>query len=119
MLSHVLLFVTPWTVAAQAPLSVGFSRQEYYSGFPFPSPGELPDPGTELRSSALQADTLPTELCGKPHSLSPWNSPGHNTGVGSLSLLQEIFPTQGLNPGLLHCRQILYHLSYHGSPSLV
>ena len=46
---------------------------------------------------------------------SPWNSPGQNTGVGSLSLLQGIFPTQGLNPGLLHCRQILYQLSHKGS----
>ena len=46
----------------------------------------------------------------RPHGLySPWNSPGQNTGVGSLSLLQGIFPTQGLNPGLLHCRRILYH----------
>ena len=49
----------------------------------------------------------------RPHGLySPWNSPGQNTGVGSLSLLQGTFLTQGLNPGLLHCRQILYHLSY-------
>ena len=47
---------------------------------------------------------------------SPWNSPGQNTGVDSLSLLQGIFPTQGLNPGLLHCRRILYQLSYEGSP---
>ena len=45
-----------------------------------------------------------------------WNSPGQNTGVGSPSLLQEIFPTQGSNPGLLHCRQILYYLSHKGSP---
>ena len=53
-----------------------------------------------------------------PHGLySPWNFPGQNTGVGSLSLLQEIFPTQGSNPGLLHCRQILYQLSHKGSPS--
>ena len=52
-----------------------------------------------------------------PHRLhSPWNSPGQNTGGGNLSLLQGIFPTQGLNPGLLHCRQILYQLSYKGSP---
>ena len=49
---------------------------------------------------------------------SPWNSPGQNTGVGSLSLLQGIFPTQGLNPGLLHCRQILYQLSHKGSSLL-
>ena len=48
---------------------------------------------------------------------SPWNSPGQNTGGGSLSLLQGIFPTQGSNPGLLHCRQILYQLSHKGSPS--
>ena len=49
----------------------------------------------------------------QPHGLySPWNSPDQNTGVGSLSLLQEIFPTQGSNPGLLHCRQILYQLSH-------
>ena len=55
----------------------------------------------------------------RPHGLySLWNSPGQNTGVGSLSLLQGIFPTQGSNPGLLHCRQILYQLSYQGSPTL-
>ena len=52
----------------------------------------------------------------QPHGLySPWNSPGQNTGVVSLSLLQGIFPTQGSNPGLLHCRQILYQLSHKGS----
>ena len=50
---------------------------------------------------------------------SPWNPPGQNTGVGSLSLLQEIFPTQGLNPGLLHCRQIFYQLSHKGSPRIL
>ena len=53
---------TPWTVARQAPLSMGFSRQEYWSGWPFPSPGHLPNPGIEPRSPALQADSLPTEL---------------------------------------------------------
>ena len=54
----------------------------------------------------------------RPHGLySPWNSPGQNTGVGSLSLLQGIFQTQGLNPGLLHCRWILYQQSHKGSPS--
>ena len=53
----------------------------------------------------------------RSHGLySPWNSPGQNTGVGSLSLLQGVFPTQGSNPGLLHCRQILYQLSHQGSP---
>ena len=54
-------------------------------------------------------------LCDPHGPYSPWNSPGQNTGVGSLSLLQGIFPTQGSNPGLLHCRQILYQLSHKGS----
>ena len=60
---------TPWTVARQAPLSMGFSRQEYWSGLPFPSPGDLPDPGIEPRSPALQADSLPAEPAGKPYIL--------------------------------------------------
>ena len=60
-LSRVLLFVTPWTVAHQAPPPMEFSRQEYWSGSPFPSPGDLHDPGIELRSPALQADGLPSE----------------------------------------------------------
>ena len=53
---------TPWTVAHQAPLSMGFSRQEYWSGLPFPSPGDLLDPGIKPRSPAMQADSLLTEL---------------------------------------------------------
>ena len=53
--------VTPWTVACQAPLSMGFSRQEYCSGVPFPSPGGLPNPGIKPRSPALQADSFPSE----------------------------------------------------------
>ena len=61
-LSRVQLFATPWTVARQAPLSMGFSKQEYWSGLPFPSPGDLPDPGIKPRSPAVQADSLPTEL---------------------------------------------------------
>ena len=64
------------------------------------------NPGIEPRSPTLQADSLPAEPQRKPK----------NTGVGSLSLLQGIFPTQELNLGLLHCRQILYQLSYQGSP---
>ena len=56
--SRVQLFETPWTVAHQAPLSTGFSRQEYWSGLPLPSPGDLPDPGVEPVSPALQADSL-------------------------------------------------------------
>ena len=65
-LSRVRLFVTPWTVAHQAPPSMGFSRQEYWSGLPFPSPGDLSDPGIEPRSPALQADALSSEPPGKP-----------------------------------------------------
>ena len=61
--------------------------------------------------SGMSDSLWPHELC------SPWNSPGQNTGVGSLSLLQGIFPTQGSNPGLLHCRQIFYQLNHKGSPS--
>ena len=57
-----LTLAIPWTVACQAPLSMGFSRQEYWNGLPFPSPGDLPNPGIEPRSSALQADDLPAEL---------------------------------------------------------
>ena len=73
---------------------------------PFPSLGDLPHPGIELRSPTLQADSLPAEPQEKPK----------NTGLGSLYLLQGIFPTQESNQGLLHCRQILYQLSYQGSP---
>ena len=108
--SRVRLFVTPWTVAYQAPPSNGFSKQEYWSGLPFPSPRNLPNPGIKRRSPTLQADSLPTEPKGKPKS----------TGVGSLSLLQGIFPTQELNPGLPHlCRRILYQLSHQGSPRIL
>ena len=71
----------------------------------FPSPADLFNPGIEPSSPALQADSLPAEPQGKPK----------NTGVGSLSLLQQIFLTQESNRGLLHCRQILYQLSYQGS----
>ena len=65
-LSHVRLFATTWTVAYQAPPSMGFSRQECWSGLPFPSPGDLPNPGIEPRSPALEADALPSEPPGKP-----------------------------------------------------
>ena len=68
---------------------------------PFPSPGDLPNPGIERRSPALQADSLPAGPQGKPK----------NTGVSSLSLLQRIFLTQESNQGLLHCRWIPYQLN--------
>ena len=69
LLSHVRLFATPWTVAHQAPLSMGFSRQKYWSGVPFPSPGILPDPGITPGSPALQVDSSPSEPPGKPITL--------------------------------------------------
>ena len=69
---------------------------------------------SESESCSFVSDSL------RPHGLySPWNSPGQNTGVDNLSLLQGISPTQGSNPGLPHCRWILYQLSHHGSPRLV
>ena len=83
-LSRVRLLATPWTVAYQAPLSMGFSRQECWNGLPFPSPGDLPDPGIEPGSRALQTDPLPSEPPGKPPGKSlvdvfdgiPFHSPG-------------------------------------------
>ena len=100
LISPVQLFATPWTIQ-----SMEFSRPEYWSGYPIPSPGHLPNPGVEPGSPALQADSLPAEPPGKPK----------DTRVGSLSLLQGIFPTQELNQSVLHCRWILYQLSYQGS----
>ena len=64
--SHVQPFMTPWTVAYQAPVSMGFSRQEYWSGFPCLPPGDLPNPGIKLGSTALQVDPLSVKLPGKP-----------------------------------------------------
>ena len=70
--------------------------------------------GDESESSSVVPNSL------RSHGLySPWNSPGQNSGVGSLSLLQGIFLTQGSNPGLLHCRRILYQLSHKGSPKIL
>ena len=79
-----------------------FSRQEYWSRLPFPSPGDLPGPGIEPRSPALQAATREALY---------WS--------GQLFLSPGVFPTQGLNPGLPHCRRILYCLSHQGSPRIL
>ena len=78
------------------PTGLEFSRPEYRKGQPFPSLGDLPNPGIELRSPIWQADSLPAEPQGKPK----------NTGMGSLFLLQGIFSTQESNWGFLHCRWI-------------
>ena len=85
-LSRVRLFATPWTVAHQAVPSMGFSRQGYWSGLPFPSPGELPDPGIEPGSPILQADTLPSEPPGKPWMVT-WLVPKDTASVPALTPL--------------------------------
>ena len=82
LLSHVRLFATPWTVAYQAPQFMEFSRQEYWSGLPFPSPGDLPNPGMEPGSPTLQADALPSEPPGKTKDLVLRVSPS-STGLPS------------------------------------
>ena len=118
---------------------MGFDRQEYWSGVPFLSPGDLSDPEIEPGSPAMHADSLPSEPPGKVFKesascsvmsnsvqsqglysarlLCPWDFPGKSTGVGCCFLLQGIFLSQGSNPGFLHCGQILYclsHQSEHG-----
>ena len=100
------LSVTPWTVARQAPLSMGILQARVLEWVAVPPPGDLPNPGIEPRSPALQVDSLLSAPLGKPK----------NTGVGDLSMLQVIFPTQELNQGLLHCRWILCQLIYQGRP---
>ena len=106
-LNHVRLFAVPRTVACHAPLSVEFSRPVYWSDQPFPSPGDLPDSGIRPRSPTLQANSLLSGSLRKPK----------NIGVGSLSLLQQFFLTHDSNQGFLHCRWILYQLSYQESPT--
>ena len=86
--------MTPWAVAYQAPLSMEFSRQEYWSGLPFPSPGDLPNPGIEPRSPALQADTLLSEPPGKPNY-------GGSDGKASVCNVGDpgLIPGSGRSPG--------------------
>ena len=86
--------VTPWTVARQAPPSMGFSRQEHWSGLPFPSPGDLPNPGVEPRSPTLQTDSLPAVPPGKPVV----KRPPANADMGDLGLI----PGWGRCPGEGH-----------------
>ena len=87
-------------------VSMESSRPEYCCGLPFPSPGDLSNPGIKPRSPALQTNSLLGEPPGKPK----------NTEVGNLFSLQWILPTQELNQGLLHWKWILHQLSYQGSP---
>ena len=102
--------MTPWILAHQIPLAMEILQARILEWVAMPSlKRNLPNPGIESRSPALQVDYLPSEPPGKPM----------NTGVGSLSLLQGVFLTQESNRGFLHCRPILYQLSYQGSPILV
>jgi len=100
-LSRVQLFVTPWTVAHQAPPFMGFSKQEYWSGLPFPSPGDLPNPGIEPRSPTLQADTLNSEPPGKLSKL-PYDpaypTAGH-TPQGNQNWKRYMYPN-------VHCNTV-------------
>ena len=87
------LNVTPWTVAHQAPLSMGFSRQEYWSGLPFPPPGDLPDPGIEPTSSAslaLAGGFFTTEPLGKPQKLDELKSPSKSGGLWAPFFLMQL-----------------------------
>ena len=103
--SHAQLFVTLWTLAFQAPLSMGIPQAKLPGWTAMPSFKGSFQSGTKSRSPALQADSLLSEPPGKPK----------NSRVGSLSLLQGIL-TQESNQGLMHCSRILYQLSYRGSP---
>ena len=100
--SHVQLFATPWTVTHQAPLTIGILQGTILEWVAMSSSRGLSQPRDQTQvTPTLQADSLLSETTGKPK----------NTRVGSLTLLWGIFPTQELNLGLLHCRQILYQLS--------
>ena len=97
--THTYIYICPWNSSGK---NIGV-------GIPVTSPGDLPNPGVKPRSPTLQVDSLLSEPPGK----------SQNTEVVSHSLLQGIFLTQGSNQGLLHCRQILYHLRYQGRPKYV
>ena len=136
-LSHVWLFAIPWTVALQAPLSMGFSRQEYRSRLPFPSPGALPDPGIEPGSPTLQADFFTTEPPGKQKCLlityltycNPFWEPTWVTHM-LMSVWYEIDwqgPFQGSNRHPNHCIFLPFfpwasatiHMHFHSSLSCI
>ena len=99
----------PWAVAHQAPLSMGFSRQEYWSGLPFPSPEDLPDPGIEPRSPSLQADALTSAPPGRPR-FNPW--------VGKIPWRRKWQPIPVLLPGESHGQRSLMGSSHSSVQSL-
>ena len=91
LFSHVWLFATPWTVAHQTSLSMGFPRQEYWCGFPFPSPGDLPNPGIKPTSPALQADSLPLSHLGSPQHSTYNKKPEYSLEGLMLQLKLQLF----------------------------
>ena len=105
-LSHVRFFATPRTIAYQPPWSMGFSRQEYWSGLPFPSP--MHENGKWKWSRSVMSDSQWPHGLQPTRLLCPWDFPGKNTGVGCHFLLQGIFPTQESNQTLQLGKQILY-----------
>ena len=119
-ISSVRLLVTPWTAAHQASPSMGFSRQKYWNGLPLP----CLESTLKVHWKWKWKSFSPVRLFVTSRIYSTWNSPGQNTGVSSLSLLQGILPTWGSNTGLPHCRWILYQLSHkenskvHFSPKI-
>ena len=101
---HFLVFISISSTTSLLSVALYFRKCISYGSFN----------QSECGSRSVVSDSL------RPHGLySSWNSPGQNTGVGSLSLLQGLLPTQGSNPGLLHCRPILYQLSHKGSPRIL
>ena len=102
--------VIPWTVARQAPLSMEFPRQEYWSGLPFASPRDLPHPGIKHRLSALQADSLPTELLGKPMFIHYWRLPWWLSCKKSSCNAGDLGsnPGLGISPGEGHSNPLQY-----------
>ena len=98
-----------------APLPAAGLRESRVSPFSF-WVGTRPGPLSSLRSCLVVSNSLQPQELQPIRLLCPWNSPGKNTGVGCHSLLKGVFPTQGSNPGLLHCKQILYSLRHQGSP---
>ena len=109
-LSHIRLLVAAWTIAHQAPLSMGSSRQEHCSGLPFPSPGDLPDPGIKLRSRALQADSLPCASPGKPICLKVSGPTCFKEGSFVLLNIQGKFNNNNNNNQDI-CLQITHHVN--------
>ena len=122
-LGHVLLLMTPWTVACPVPLSMEFFRQEYWSGLPFPSPGDHPDPGIEPASPTLAGRFFTTEPPGKPHlGALCFKTGGASVCTAELAVLQICLQWTEVFPQLLPLEPAfswaggLYPVSLPGSP---